>query len=286
MQDNNNSYRFVGEQILTENQKMITFRELGIEQDAIDDVYHPSISFEQVVLGVDSTANWLFGYIIIFLMYIFVLVSGQSIAGSVANEKTSKAVEVLLVSTKTSNLIIGKVLGSVVASFIQIGIIAISGIITYQMNKEFWSIFSLIGNLSTNSLGLMILLALLGYLMYSFLLGASGAMVNDMREIGTATGYVQIVIIVAFLVSMWDVSYTISVILSIFPLTSPFVMVGRLCHESVPMWQLALSIFTLVMTIPLTVFVSVRIYSNSILATVPKLSLKNIYRLARGPKSA
>ena len=71
---------------------------------------------------------------------------------------------------------------------------------------------------------------------------------------------------------------TFAKILSIFPLTSPFNMVGRTVTSNVPAWQLALSLALLIVTATAGVLLAGRIYKVGVLMYGQKASVRSIFR--------
>ena len=72
---------------------------------------------------------------------------------------------------------------------------------------------------------------------------------------------------------MNDPHSTVSVWLSIIPFTSPIAMMGRIAF-GVPAWQLALSMFSLILGFMLTTWVAGRIYRVGILMHGTKINYK------------
>jgi len=81
---------------------------------------------------------------------------------------------------------------------------------------------------------------LLGYAMYASLMAGLGAMVPNLREASQATCVVILPLIIPlFFINalIGQPGSTLSVVLSLFPLTSPVAMMTRLATGSVPWWQ-------------------------------------------------
>jgi ABC-2 type transport system permease protein len=66
-------------------------------------------------------------------------------------------------------------------------------------------------------------------------------------------------------------------ILSIVPLTSPFVMVARTITSEVPAWELALSVGLLAVTMVLATLLAARIYRTGVLLYGQKPKLRAIF---------
>jgi ABC-2 type transport system permease protein len=72
-----------------------------------------------------------------------------------------------------------------------------------------------------------------------------------------------------------------SIAASLCPLTSPYVMISRMGMTMVPLWQIALSILLLVLTIWATLWFSSRLYRIGILMYGKRATLPEIARWLR-----
>ena len=109
------------EEILTHSFRVQAFENKGINYTEFEDLLHPTIEVERKILGKDSARNYLYTYILVFSLYFIIILYGQLIATSVASEKSNRAMEVLITSTKSTHLIFGKVLGVALAGVMQFG---------------------------------------------------------------------------------------------------------------------------------------------------------------------
>ena len=97
-------------------------------------------------------------------MYMMILLYGQLIAVSVTSEKSNRAIEVLITSASSNSLILGKVIAAALASFLQVGTILASGMITYRLNSRAWNgLLDNIFNIPTNILLTFIFSCLYSY---------------------------------------------------------------------------------------------------------------------------
>jgi ABC-2 type transport system permease protein len=116
-----------------------------------------------------------------------------------------------------------------------------------------------------------------GYLLYGALFAAVGSAVDSIQEsqqfqfpitLPLLIGYMSLVFVI-----LRDPHGSMSVWLSIIPLTSPVAMVGRIAF-GVPTWQLALSMAMLVGGFVLTTWIAGRVYRVGILMTGTKVNYK------------
>ncbi|HEX5554057.1 MAG TPA: ABC transporter permease, partial [Chitinophagaceae bacterium] len=122
-----------------------------------------------------------------------------------------------------------------------------------------------------------------GYLLYAALFAAVGSAVDqDMTESQALTLPITLPLVLSFLVmfnAIQQPNSPLAVFCSIFPLSSPLVMMARIPF-GVPWWQLALSILLLLAGILFTIWIAGRIYRTGILLYGKKVTLKELGKWA------
>ena len=98
-------------------------------------------------IGKNQIQNYFYTYIMIMALYMVIMLYGQMVAMSVATEKSSRAMEVLITSAKPLNMMFGKVFAACTAGLVQLIAIFGSALVFYNMNKSVWG-----DNLIINSL--------------------------------------------------------------------------------------------------------------------------------------
>jgi len=86
----------------------------------------------------------------------------------------------------------------------------------------------------------------LGYAMYGALMAGLGALAPDVKDTRSATFVVLAPLIIAYMMMMFvaaEPEGPIAMTLSLFPLTSPVSMIGRMSTSDVPIWQSLLAVF-------------------------------------------
>jgi ABC-2 type transport system permease protein len=107
-----------------------------------------------------------------------------------------------------------------------------------------------------------------GFLTYASIFAAVGSVVSeDQQEAQQLVFPVLMPIIIGFVImskAVNDPNSTEAVFGSIFPLTSPIVMMGRITYD-VPMWQMALSMVLLLLSFLFFTWITAKIYRTGIL---------------------
>jgi len=262
----------------------------------------------------DSAVASALGYIMAFMIYMFVFIYGSFIMQSVLNEKTSKIVEVIVSSIKPTQLMLGKVLANAAVALTQFAIwiilvtvftTALTAIFGYdpqaaqqEMMMEQMEQVAAVdannevpeavkGTLDTiyslpigRIVGLFIFYFLGGFLLYGALFAAIGSAVDSIQEAQQFTLPVTLPIILSIILMgavLANPDSLTSVILTIIPFTSPVLMMARIPFE-VPVWQLALSMLLLIGGFIFTLWLAGRIYRVGILTTGSKVTYKTLYK--------
>jgi ABC-2 type transport system permease protein len=204
--------------------------------------------------GKDQMQNFFYTYILIFALYMAILLYGQFVGSSVATEKSSRAMELLITSTNPKHLMFGKVLGAGCAGLLQFTLIFGSGFAFYNLNADYFKdneIVQSIFNMPLSILLYAILFFILGFFIYAFMYGALGSLVSRMEELNTTIMPVTYLFIIAFLVVMFsmntgNVDNMLMLVCSYIPFTSPMAMFVRIAMGNVAAWEIIVSIIILI----------------------------------------
>lgn len=261
------------------------FSERGIDYGQVADLVHPMVVSETRVLGKDSVRNYMYTYILVFGLYFMIMLYGQLIATSVASEKSNRAMEVLVTSTKTSYLIFGKVLGGALAGVIQFGLVLLTGGIAYKLNASAWdNALDFIFKIPGSVLLAFSVFGILGYLFFAFIYGALGALVSRTEDISASATPITMVFIAVFMVSVLGMQNTDGLILkiaSIVPFSSFMAMFVRVSMGSVSNLEVIVSLGLLAGTTCLIGILASRIYRAGTLMYGNRVKLKDVFKLLK-----
>lgn len=135
-------------------------------------------------------------------------------------------------------------------------------------------------------IGMFIFYFLGGFLLYSALFAAVGAAVDSESDTQQFIMPLTIPLVFGFIIGEFAVinpEGSSSVWFSMFPLTSPVVMMIRLANGFTPdtMWQLYLSIILLIIGFIFTTWIAAKIYKIGILMYGKKVGYKEIWKWLR-----
>ena len=229
------------------------------------------------------------GMLLTFLIYMFVITYGSMVMQSVIEEKTGRIVEIMVSSVRPFQLMMGKIIGIMLVGLTQMAIwavfiglfLAFGGQIQGVSGSDIADVFATIRGLPLAEMGVMFLLMFLGgFLLYASFFAAVGASVNeqeDSSQFVMPVMFVMIFAIYAAMAAMENTNGPLAFWASLFPLTSPVVMMVRLPF-GVPLWQELVSLALLFLTSVLMVALGAKIYRIGILMYGKKPSLKEIIK--------
>ena len=275
---------------LTERSRTRHLADLGLDDDAIRQVLAETelVQVETVAeLGKATQQTYFYTYLLLFLLYMTVMMYGQLVASSVASEKSNRAMEMLITSTRPLNLMFGKVLGSGLAGLTQIGLFLLAAAGFYALNRVHWAGIAFIQSvfdMPPAIIGYTVLFYLLGYFMYAFLYGALGSLASRTEDINTSIMPVILVIMAAMFISIFGMLSPEAIWLAVFsyvPFVAPMAMFVRICMTDVPGWSIVLSVALMLLTIYATGSLSSRIYRLGVLMYGKPPRLAELVRLMR-----
>jgi len=218
--------------------------------------------------------------LMLIMLSLPIMLYGLDMARAIIEEKTSRIFEVMLAVTKPSDLLAGKLLG--------VGGVGLTQIAIWVIGATIFMGSALATSLLTGDIAIQFswmegiffpIYFVLGFALFSAIFSGLAATCETSQDLQkfmwlaivplyTAMGFLPVMIKDPN--SVWSVAATL------FPLTSPYVMISRMGMAPVPYWQVALSITLLVLTTWGALWFSSRLYRVGILmygkrATLPEL---------------
>ena len=201
----------------------------------------------------DSGSNYWYCYVLVIIVFMLIVYYGQMIAVSVTNEKSNRAIEVLVTSTTPNSLLFGKVIAGAIGGLFQMGFILGAVLISYSVNREQWGgMLDMFLHVPAEVLLAFAFFGLGGYLFYAFLYGAMGALVSKTEDISkTVSGLMMVIMVVYFfsLMQLTNIDGTIIKVLSFLPVSSYSTMFARIAMGTVASWEIIVSFLILVASI-------------------------------------
>ncbi|MFY8110198.1 MAG: ABC transporter permease [Bacteroidia bacterium] len=291
--------------------------EKGIDKEILTQINSQKLNLKTIKYtekGIEkgnSGVTTMIGFIGAFLIYLFIFLYGIQVMRGVIEEKTNRIVEVIISSVKPFQLMMGKIVGIAMVGLTQfllwivlVSVLSgpVSGTVMNLMdvspteiaasqganipeNTNEGGIGGFMNDLGNYNFTLILCMFLFyfisGYLFYGSLFAAIGSAVDNETDTQQFMFPMTMPLILAFVLAQSVVvnapNGSIAVWLSMIPFTSPVVMMVRLPF-GVPVWQILLSMLSMITGFIFTVWLAGRIYRIGILTFGKKPSYKEIWK--------
>lgn len=242
MMDSNSA---VFEQAMKQFYRMDYCEDNGLDLNEITAMYDVPVTVSDRILNKDTASNYWYCYVLVIVVFMLIIFYGQMIAVSVTNEKSNRAIEVLVTSTSPNSLLFGKVIAGAIGGLFQMGLILGALLASYQFNREQWGgMLDMFLHVPAGVLGTFAIFGMGGYLFYAFLYGAMGALVSKTEDISKSSAGLQVIIMVVYFFALFqltNVDGPVIKVLSFLPVSSYSTMFARVAMGTVAIWEVILS---------------------------------------------
>ncbi len=262
----------------------------------------------------DTLTGYIIGMAMSFILYMFLLIYGQTVMMSIIEEKNNRVLELIVSSIKPTQLMLGKILGIgavavtqvtiwglLICAFVKFGLPAILGAETMAqgdgvlagsidpatagVNMKLVQTMAIIGQLSYvfSIFGYLLLFLVGGFLFYSSIYAAIGASVDNAQDGSQLQIFATLPIILALILSMsigQDPNSPLAVWLSMIPFTSPMIMIMRI-PSGVPLTETIASIVILALSVAFVIWFAAKVYRVGIFMYGKKPTIKDLIKWAR-----
>ena len=217
-----------------------------------------------------------------FLMYLVIMLYGMNVARSIIEEKTSRIFEVLLAAVRPEEMMAGKILGVGAVGLTQMAI-WLSAVLIAAGSKSGLTLGgeTIHPTLTGPQVGYFLVYFLLGYLFYSCIAAALGAMTNSEQELQQMNIFLMLPLLACF-VALGTVMMTpdamLARVLALIPPFTPLLMYMRVSLGHPAPWEVPLSIALLVICIAGLVWLTSRIYRVGVLMYGKRPNLSELLR--------
>ena len=262
-----------------------------------------------------STVATAAGYILGFVLYMFLLIYGSMVTQSVIEEKNNRVLEVVVSSVRPFDLMLGKILGVALVAVVQVliwGVLifAVGAIVLPQlmpaemmagvqamqqgmpdaaalgdMDPEILQAVAAVTDTGYILTSIVCLLPFVfgGSLLYSAMFAAVGSAVDNVQDASQLQMPVTLPIILALLMMLAvikDPNSSLAFWFSIIPFTSPVVMMARIPYD-IPLWEIVLSLVILYASFVAMVWFAGKIYRVGIFMYGKKPTFKELLKWVR-----
>ncbi|MGJ9414476.1 ABC transporter permease [Aeromicrobium sp. CF4.19] len=207
-----------------------------------------------------------FAFIILF--FIVAIGSGMMIAGSVAQEKESRVVEILAATVPIRQLLWGKILGNTVLAVGQVVLFVVAGAVGLLVS----GLDAGLGRLGP-AIGWYIVFFVLGFMALASLWAVAGALASRQQDLQSTTAPAQALLFIPYFAFFFG-NDLLQQVMSMAPIVSAMIMPARMATESVPLWQTGVAIGGTVVATILLIRLGARVYERTLLRTGDKISYR------------
>lgn len=240
--------------------------------------------------GSSGRGNVVLAYVVALLLYMSIILYGQSILMGVIEEKTQRVAEVVVASIPSDKLLAGKVLGVGAVGLTQQVVWVTSGLLLLKFQQPIMKAMGLpavgmqIPQVSIGTGLAFFAYFVLGFIFFTSLFAAAGSMVSstqDAQQVSTPLTFLIVPSILLLTPVLLQPNGTLARVVTLIPFTSPILMPVRMSITSVPWWEVAASITILIATCLGAIWLAARIYRVGVLMYGKKPSLREVLRWVR-----
>lgn len=293
---------------------------LGVEEKELETA-KLEISAETAVFGesglsfAQELAGTVVPMIISAIMFSFIISYAQIIAQSIAQEKTSRVIELLITSVRPLAIITGKVLAMLLVAITQVAIIfgvcGIVGAVTMpfgifanadmisgaagaagegsaaatDIGSEFMT--AMPGLFNAGSIIAIIITLILGFLFYALLAGLVGAGVSRSEDLAAAMQPLMLVAMAGFFLSYMSAAFNsdgsgniVMTVSRYIPISSPFALPPAILLGQMSALETVISVAFLTLLTALMALLVSKVYETIILYSGNPLKLGQILKMA------
>lgn len=251
------------------------------------------------------------------ILFILIFAYGQTVAQSIAIEKTSRVMELLLTSVRPLAVVIGKVLAMGLVSLLQFLLILVVGGVTFAATAPFGiggdvlamlqdpasqigenaeiveAINGSFGTISPLSVILIFVIFILGFLFFALIAALVGASVSRMEDLAQAMQPYSLLGVLGFYLAYFPVMFTmesletgaastnpLQIFSYYFPVSSPFALPSALLLGKLSIGEVLVAILIQAAFVVVVAVIVARVYEMIILHNGSRLKFSDILKLA------
>lgn len=226
---------------------------------------------EEIIAGLNlkenNPGNITFSFMILILMFMSIVLSGNQMSSGVVEEKSNSIVEILLSAMSSFQLLSGKIIGLACAGLIQIIVILIALVSSIEISGG----ESIFNGIPIDTFGfVLIMFAIVGYISFSSLYAAFASTANSPTEAQTAVTPVAILMLIPFYATLFlqgaSNNPIIGGILHYCPFFSIFSIPLDYAKGVVTLNQSLISLAISIIAIPIIFWFASKLYKRSVLS--------------------
>lgn len=252
----------------------------GLGQQQIDDLLGAGekITIVQEGSSEDASSEGI-AFAAIVLLFVVITTYGQWVLMGVLEEKSTRVVELVVSSTSVRSLLAGKVLG--------IGLLGIGQLVLIMVAAlgagAAFDLFTIPSGTAA-TVAWSLIWFVLGFAFYAVLYAAAGSLVSRTEDAQAAATPIALVGVAGYLLTfafiMPNADSVAASVLSMLPPIAPIAYPARIAFTTVPVWELALAVTIMVITVVVVVRLAARVYAGALLTAGGRVKLREAWRAA------
>ncbi len=246
----------------------------------------------------DDPGAFLTGFGLSIAIFMAIILYGTWIAYGVAEEKSSRVMEIVLAAATPFQLLAGKVIGIGALALLQYVIVALPMILVLVFQGQISQLIlgtppaepggpSLVSGISIGTVLTFGVMLVLGFAVYASLYAGAASLVSRQEDINQIVAPLTFISVGGYLVSTYagtgliPLDSPLVVILSYVPLFSPYLMLTRLSTGTAEPIEVIVAILLLALTVPVALWISARLYRSGVLMYGQAPSPRTLWRALR-----
>lgn len=266
----------------------------------------------------ESAINYVVPIVVSLVLFLLIYAYGSTVAQSIATEKTSRVMELLLTSVRPLAVVIGKVLAMGLISFGQFILIGIVGAVTFIATMPFGiggeiaeimsdpalqqtaqnaeiaeAVNNTISNINVFTILMILVIFILGFLFFSLIAALVGASISRMEDLQQAMQPYALLGVLGMYLAYFPVIFNIDSVETgaatvnpvqmfsyFFPASSPFALPSALLLGTLSPLMSAVAVLILAACVVLLAIVVGKVYEAIILHNGNRIKLGDIFKMA------
>jgi ABC-2 type transport system permease protein len=234
------------------------------------------------------------GFALTIFIFMAIIMYGQWVAMSVAEEKSSRVMEIILGAAKPFELLTGKVVGVGGLGLVQYLAVFVAAVLAILLQGQIASL-ALGGEASIDlptGVTLPVLVAfgvffILGFVLYATLFAGVASLVSRQEDVSQLISPLILVSTLGYLVAVYSSTGLIPmdaapvILLSYVPFLSPYLILARMTVTEVQPWEPMLAIAILAVADVVALWIAARLYAAGVLMYGQKPSFRSLVRAFR-----
>ena len=252
------------------------------------------------------------------VFYMFIVLYSQQIATSIATEKSSRVIELLITSARPLAIITGKIAGTLLVCITQAAIVGAAGGLaavatapfgiaaaanaapsvgeavgaatelagTFDIGAEIAA--ALPGAFNAGSIIAVIVTLIIGFIFFALLAGLVGASVSRLEDLAGAMQPLMLVAVVGFMLAYMPSAMNLEgdmdgviTFSHFFPLSSPFALPSAILMGDIGAWETVIALVMLAVMTCLAALLTAKVYEGMILYSGNRMKIGQILKMVK-----